>query len=163
MLIQAQAQIDGMSLGRPVQLSRLRDIGFADWDPIGILRHGRPWKDHTAADEYDRYLMEVVGHLRRGGGEADAISYLLWAEREHMGVDSPNARERASTTVRSIKDYLESQYPKCPKWVESGHWLTGSGSPFRLVSRKPANLLRLSGADEIESLCQRPSPCGRRI
>lgn len=68
-----------MTLGPPVQLSQLRDIGFADWDPIGILSPGQPWKDHPAADEYDSYLMGVVGRLHRGSGEAEAIDYLPWA------------------------------------------------------------------------------------
>ena len=97
-----------MVSGPPVQLSRLRDIGFANWDPIGILEHGQPWKDHPAADEYDTYLLEVVGRLRRGGGEVDALGYLLWAEREHIGLERPDAPERASATIRAIKAYLDS-------------------------------------------------------
>ena len=28
----------------PLSLSRLRDIGFSLWDPIGILRPGEPWE-----------------------------------------------------------------------------------------------------------------------
>ena len=94
--------------GPPVQLSRLRDIGFAAWDPIGVIDYGQPWKDHPAADEYDGYLLDTVGRLRRGGGEVDAIDYLLWVEREHIGVQRPDAKERASATVRSIQAYLVS-------------------------------------------------------
>ena len=97
-----------MASGPPVQLSRLRDIAFAEWDPIGILDPGQPWKDHPAADEYDRYLMEVVGRLRRGGGEADAIDFLLWIEREHMALENPTAQARAAATVRSINGYLKT-------------------------------------------------------
>ena|SRR5690349_8340484 len=96
-----------MALGPPVQLSRLRDIGFAAWDPIGVIDQGQPWKDHPAADEYDAYLLEAVGRLHRGGGEV-AIDYLLWVEREHIGVERPDARERALATVRSLQEYLAS-------------------------------------------------------
>lgn len=44
-------------------LARLREIGWGEWDPIGIRQHN----DHDwrlgAADEYDSYLLHVVDLL----------------------------------------------------------------------------------------------------
>lgn len=92
-----------------MQLSRLRDIGFRDWDPIGILAAGEPWKDHPAADEYDRYLIALFGRLVRGEAETEAIDYLMWVESEYMGMGlSQTAADRAAATVRSVRAYLES-------------------------------------------------------
>jgi hypothetical protein len=101
-----------MAIGPKVQLSRLRDIGFRDWDPIGVLADGEPWKDHPAASEYDRYLLEVVGRLVRGAGEAEAAAYLVSIESDHMGLGTTaRAADRAAATVRSIGDYLHSLGP----------------------------------------------------
>ncbi len=98
-----------MAIGPKVQLSRLRDIGFRDWDPIGVLADGEPWKDHPAASEYDRYLLEVVGRLVRGTGEAEAIDYLILVESDYMGMEtSARTADRAAATVRSIRAYLDS-------------------------------------------------------
>jgi hypothetical protein len=91
-----------------VQLSRLRDIGFRDWDPIGVLVAGEPWKDHPAADEYDRYLLELVRRLVDGAGEAEAVDFLIWIESDHMGLGAKATTEdRAAATVRSIRAYLD--------------------------------------------------------
>ena len=97
-----------MATGPEVRLSRLRDIGFRDWDPIGILAAGEPWQDHPAADEYDRYLLELVGRLVRGAGDAEAVDFLIGIESGHMGLGtSATAADRAAATVRSIRDYLD--------------------------------------------------------
>jgi hypothetical protein len=88
-------------------LSRLRDIGFRDWDPIGLLADGEPWKDHPAADEYDPYLLDLVARLARGAGEAEAVDFLIGIESGHMGLGTTaRTRERAAATVRSVRDYL---------------------------------------------------------
>ena len=97
-----------MHSGRLIQLSQLRDIGFREGDPIGILARGEPWQNHPAADEYDGYLLEAVGRIG-SSGEADAAAFLVWVEAEHMGLkDDLGSRDRAERTVRSIRSYLES-------------------------------------------------------
>jgi len=91
-----------------VQLSRLRDIGFRDWDPIGILREGQPWKDHPAADEYDPYLLDLAGRLLGGAGDAEAADFLMWVESDHMGLGTAaRTADRAAATVRAVRAYLD--------------------------------------------------------
>lgn len=46
------------------KLSRLRDIGWSKWDPIGLLGDGQKWDDEDCqqfADEYDSYLLQAAG------------------------------------------------------------------------------------------------------
>jgi len=82
-----------MSARSKIQLSRLRDIGWSLWDPIGLQISERSWKDNPAADEYDGYLLNVAGLLRRGGTEAKCADYLVRIEAEHMGMGT-RAEER---------------------------------------------------------------------
>ena len=90
-----------------MQVSRLRDIGFAEWDPIGVLAPGEPWHGDACADEYDGYLLAVVGLLQNGGAEREAADYLVWVETANMGLDpTPGTRARAERTVRAIAAYL---------------------------------------------------------
>jgi hypothetical protein len=92
-----------------VKLSRLREIGWSLWDPIGLREiSGGDWQDGGAcADEYDGYLLKVVGKLRQGETHADVAAYLEETEVGHIGL-SPNAtmRSRAEATVAAISDYL---------------------------------------------------------
>ncbi len=98
-----------MSAYPKTQISRLRDIAFRNWDPIGVLPEGASWENRPDADEYDGYLVEAVSRLANEGGEADATDYLMWVESEHMGMDTTAAtRERAAATVSAIKDYIDS-------------------------------------------------------
>ena len=98
-----------MSSYPPLKLSRLRDIGFKEWDPIGILGPEEIWDYHPAADEYDRYLFHAASRLRRGWSVSDAADYLTWVKSEHMGMggDDPPDRSRAEATARAIKAYLD--------------------------------------------------------
>jgi len=52
-----------------IKLSRLRDIGWSKWDPIGLLGDGQQWDDV-------RYLVDVevnyMGLGPTGGAEARA-------------------------------------------------------------------------------------------
>ncbi|MCJ2032093.1 hypothetical protein MKK50_22250 [Methylobacterium sp. J-043] len=70
----------------PIKLSRLRDIGWREWDPIGLLAAGETWDHKLFADEYDAYLMKVAGDLRRGGELQEAASYLVSIERDYMAI-----------------------------------------------------------------------------
>ena len=87
-----------------IQLSRLRDIGWELWDPIG-LRDVRDQCD----DEYDKYLLEVVARLERGDATESVANYLVTMASENMGLgQSPSALTRASATVAVIKAYHET-------------------------------------------------------
>ena len=92
-----------------VKLSRLREIRWSLWDPIGLrdLSDG-DWQDGgTCADEYDGYLLQVVGRLRRGDPTAEVIAYLEDTEVGHIGLTrSPTTGVRATATVEAISDYL---------------------------------------------------------
>lgn len=94
-----------------VKLSRLRDIAWTLWDPIGLLRRpGHPtrrWDEDSNlgfADEYDSYLTSAAAQLRDGTPMAEVVKWLMWIEAEHMGLgERPNARERAEAVVAAIQ------------------------------------------------------------
>jgi hypothetical protein len=98
-----------MSALQPLQLSRLRDIGWAYWDPLGLLAKGKSWDSEPFADEYDSYLLKLADDLRGGSSAAEAVAYLIQVESEHMG---PDARRdicaRAEATVSAMQAYLIS-------------------------------------------------------
>jgi len=92
-----------------VQLSKLREIGWSLWDPIGLREMSNgDWQDGgTCADEYDAYLIQVVGRLRRDDPAAEVFAYLEDTEVGHMGLSrSPTTSARATATVEAIRDYL---------------------------------------------------------
>jgi hypothetical protein len=90
-----------------VLLDRLRDIGWAEWDPIGLADAGSP------RDEYDRYLLQVVGRFWRGETVDQAADYLDHIGVEHMGLgpSTPASREAAARTAVLIKGYLDTLAP----------------------------------------------------
>jgi hypothetical protein len=90
-----------------IELSRLREIGWKDWDPIGLAGSGCP------ADEYDSYLLQVVSRLRRGDAVAEIAEYLIRVASERMGLGegSSATRDAAETTVVHIQQYLETLPP----------------------------------------------------
>jgi hypothetical protein len=93
----------------PLKLSCLRDIGWTEWDPIGLLPAGHLWEDYPEfADEYDRYLLEVVSRLRRDWSVSDAAAYLLWVASEHMGLGKRAQQTNAEATAKAIKAYLDT-------------------------------------------------------
>jgi hypothetical protein len=91
--------------GNPIQISRLREIGWSKWDPIGLKDVVQ--QSDAVASEYDSYLLHVAGLLKRGHTEAEAIEYLLAIATKHMGLPIAD-RGAAESTVRAIKDYIES-------------------------------------------------------
>jgi hypothetical protein len=99
-----------------IMLSRLREIGWSLWDPIGLKGVGDgEWQDGgKCADEYDGYLLQVVGRLRRGERTAEVVAYLEKTETGHIGLN-PNAttHSRAEATVAAIANYL-STLPEGP-------------------------------------------------
>jgi hypothetical protein len=92
------------------ELSRLRDIGWREWDPIGLLPEGDTWESYPEfADEYDRYLLEAASRLRRDWSVSDAAEYLMLIASEHMGLGPPHddsGRNRAVATANAIKAYV---------------------------------------------------------
>ncbi|MEA1831298.1 hypothetical protein U8607_04300 [Methylobacterium durans] len=93
-----------MSTDLSITLSRLRDIGWKEWDPIGLLTAGEAWDQKPFADEYDDYLRKVVAGFRNGRPLAEAVEYLLRIEREHMALGIRLGQEaRAEATARAIQ------------------------------------------------------------
>jgi hypothetical protein len=98
--------------GNPnVQLSELRLIAWRDWDPIG-LSDGSKFGPASCADEYDRYLMNVVRQLTHGALRPDAASYLCEIASNQMGLSDVDA-ESAKKTVDAIADYIRG-LPEAP-------------------------------------------------
>ena len=89
-----------------LKLSRLRDIGWTIWDPIGLLAPSQRWDEGDAlafADEYDVYLREAAGLLRRGTPAEQVVRLLVAVETGHMGLaERPDTVERARLTVAAI-------------------------------------------------------------
>lgn len=96
-------------MNHPLKLSYLRDIGFAEWDPIGLLAKGEVWNHKPFADEYDSYLLEAAGRLQRDWVLEDAVNFLMEIERDHMGLGQrATSRARAEATAKAISAYLGS-------------------------------------------------------
>ncbi|TNE32739.1 MAG: hypothetical protein EP349_00985 [Alphaproteobacteria bacterium] len=94
-----------------IKLSRLRDIGWSLWDPIGLLPDGDLWtnKDNSCfADEYDSYLLQAAGQLKQGVSDAEVIDYLMKIETEYMGLgERRDTRKRAEAVVAAIHGDLK--------------------------------------------------------
>ena len=83
------------------ELSRLRDIGWRHWDPIGL----RDLEDRPE-DEYDSYLLRAIGLLWNGTDPEEVAAYLVWAEIKYMGlVEGHQTGERAKATVEALDAY----------------------------------------------------------
>ena len=94
-----------------VKLSRLREIGWSFWDPIGLREiSDSEWQDGGGcADEYDGYLLQVVSRLMRGECPAEVSAYLEDTEVGHIGLTrKPSTSSRAKATVEAISNYLSS-------------------------------------------------------
>lgn len=92
-----------------LKLSILRDIGWREWDPIGLLPAEGDWQASSATDEYDNYLLNVASRLQRGYADAALIEYLVEIETDHMGLSpSETTRSRADATVAALKEYVQS-------------------------------------------------------
>ncbi|MCA3692553.1 hypothetical protein [Aquidulcibacter sp.] len=86
-----------------IRLSRLRDIGWRFWDPIGLAGAEGAWEDSAAADEYDGYLLTVAAMIKRGESNDSAVKHLIWAESEHMGLGLRiDTQARADATIAAI-------------------------------------------------------------
>jgi hypothetical protein len=80
----------------------LREIGWSEWDPIGLSRD----RLHCE-DEYDSYLLAASGKLSSGIPMDRVVAYLVGIESVHMGMPgSATAHSRATRTARRIADFL---------------------------------------------------------
>jgi hypothetical protein len=61
-------------------LSELREIGWREWDPIGIVSY----RAHCE-DEYDTYLLAAAEKLTSGASEQSVADYLVEIEIGRMG------------------------------------------------------------------------------
>jgi hypothetical protein len=87
------------------KLSRLREIGWAKWDPIGVGGPDHGWP----ADEYDTYLLQAARLLWSGKSDQEVADYLVEIETEHMGLDAvPGIRLRAFDVAKAMRDYVET-------------------------------------------------------
>ena len=94
-----------------VRLSRVRDHGWAYWDPIGLLGEGGhfsgKWSDaknERFADEYDGYLIDAAHQIRRGVPTEGVVDFLVDVEVNRMGLgERTTTRTRASALVSAIK------------------------------------------------------------
>lgn len=89
-----------------IKLSRLRDIGWSRWDPIGLLDVDQKWDDEENrhfADEYDNYLLQSAQMLRRGSTDAEIVDFLVKIETVNMCMNRSDALERAASVVEAIR------------------------------------------------------------
>lgn len=94
-----------MSKSPKPSLSRLRDIGWLIWDPMGLNNFGEDWKGVSFADEYDTYLIKAAGMLENNASQEEVVGYLVWAKTEYMGLASwAGIHERAKEVVSAIRN-----------------------------------------------------------
>ena len=99
-----------MSLDPQVKLSVLRDIGWEQWDPIGLSGSEGGWRRSHAADEYDRYMRRVAEGLHSGEAIEALVDYLVGIETVHMGLTmTPATRKRARAAVTAVLQHLRSE------------------------------------------------------
>jgi len=97
-----------MSWSSSVKLSVLRDIGWDHWDPARLNGSDGGWRRSNAADEYDRYLLRVVGRLQSGETNEALVDYLVGIETMHMRLAATStARSRAEATVAALREQVE--------------------------------------------------------
>ena len=99
----------GMTDHPKLELDRLREIGWKEWDPIGLADSSCP------RDESDSYLLQAVSRLRQGQAVDQVADFIEKIASEHMGLGASTAASRAASerTVRLIGSYLAS-FPSGP-------------------------------------------------
>jgi hypothetical protein len=89
-----------------VPLSELRRIGREHWNPYGLLDPDYP------ADELDTYILSVVGKIRSGAGQREAVEHLLDMEKRAFGGPKTEAlAHSAQAFVDALSNYLATFPP----------------------------------------------------
>jgi hypothetical protein len=97
-----------MTRAPDADLTHLRQIGWDEWDPIGIRQfNDEDWRA-DAADEYDGYLLHALVLLRNGAEAREAVEYLDFIASEHMGLGpvSDEGHAASERTVAAIIRYV---------------------------------------------------------
>lgn len=95
---------------KQVDLTALREIGWREWDPIGLREMTAGEWEKNGADEYDAYISEVAVGIQSGWTIEEAVQYLVDIERGHMALgEEPTSRPRAEATVRAIVELVSAQ------------------------------------------------------
>jgi hypothetical protein len=84
-------------------LDRLRAIGWAHWNPIGL--DGPP---ETPADEYDDYLVRTAGMFAAGRTPDEVAAYLVRCVEIDMGM-APADRAAALANAAAIRSVVGGQ------------------------------------------------------
>ena len=87
-------------------LETLREIGFAHWDPIGLVKTRRQHED-----EYDSYLLQAAGLAIRGERE-DGVSDYLLSCCDEMGV-AGNIAAAVKTAHAIIREVFGAKLKAC--------------------------------------------------
>jgi hypothetical protein len=80
-----------------IQLSRLRQIGWENWNPIGLGNDDGTWSE-DCADEYDRYLLHVASLMCNDSPVSEGGDYLVHIASKHMGLSHVDAAAAAETS-----------------------------------------------------------------
>lgn len=90
------------------------DVGIVSLKKLRALRRSIAplgWEDGSPADEFDTHLMGLVGRLRAGATDSDALTYLAQVEAETLGpADDASASSAYAELVGAVRSYLE-QFP----------------------------------------------------
>lgn len=97
-----------MGFEMTVDLNRLREIGFSEWDPIELMRNRETWVGTKFQNEYDSYLSHVADRLIAGDNEAELVAYLVAVERDDIGGTSDCSKIRAAAAVAAIKAHANA-------------------------------------------------------
>jgi hypothetical protein len=93
-----------------IDLERLREIGWTEWDPIEVLKYRDTWVGQPFENEYDHYLIHVADRILVGDDDATLVAYLVAIERDDMYDSSAEVSpERAAATVIAIRKYLDEK------------------------------------------------------
>jgi hypothetical protein len=85
------------------KISKLREIGWTEWNPIGLDR------DEGVEDEYDSYLLHAAAYLWNGESKEAVASYLADIEANHMDLGYGfGINRRALATAKAIGEYARS-------------------------------------------------------
>ena len=88
--------------------NHIRNVLNRDWDPIGVA--------DAVDDEYDMYIGHIHSLLMKAASEQEIAEYLLWVERERMGITGTPTSQR----LRTAKNLRNLQLPplKNPEQME---------------------------------------------